>query len=421
MNDIIMTTGEADNKQRQKAGESYSGNKTDIAGQEQKKTMLSHAPDAHNATNKDDPEKMKPRMPEGDIAHPLAAWFENVKRDLPWRRTKDAYRIWVSEIMLQQTTISAVIGYYERFLTALPTLKDLAACPDDRLLKLWEGLGYYSRVRNMKKAAIQLVEQGLDNLPADHKALLDMPGVGAYTAGAIGSLAFGLRYPAVDGNVLRVMTRLTASYADNLKPAVKSYYEKEMKSLLDGCPDVDSGVFNEAIMELGETVCLPHGEVLCEECPLKHLCLTKAQGLQSELPVRVIKTKRRIEKKTIFLWEHEGRFAVRKRPETGLLSGLYEFPNTEGHLTEEAAVDFVEKMGGSVIAAERLKAGKHLFSHIEWQMIGYRVHVSKRPTGEDLCWATREEIFGKYAVPGAFDTYRKLIPDDKQRIGSGTD
>ena len=373
----------------------------------------------------------------------VTKWFEANGRALPWRQGRDPYRIWVSEIMLQQTTIGAVTGYFERFIGKLPDIEALAACPDDELMKLWEGLGYYSRARNLKKAAVKVVEGGGKTLPADHKALLSLPGIGPYTAGAIASMAFHLPYPAVDGNVLRVMTRLTGCFADVMKPATRTFYENALKALMEAHPEIDPSSLNEGLMELGETVCLPHGEVLCSRCPLKDICRAAGDGLIDELPVRILKTKRRIEQKTVLLIRAGDRVALRQRPDEGLLAGLYEFPNVPGHLDEAGAVSAAGELLGLQLrwtksaeaqgAADRetlhdscgadvsvtirpLKEARHLFSHIEWQMTGYEVVIGEDSesaiiNGEahGLIFATRDELAGAYAVPGAFKAYKKEV------------
>ncbi|MBQ0059988.1 MAG: A/G-specific adenine glycosylase, partial [Lachnospiraceae bacterium] len=332
---------------------------------------------------------------------------------LPWRTTSDAYHIWVSEIMLQQTQIAAVIEYFKRFMTELPTVESLAQCPDDHLLKLWEGLGYYSRVRNMKKAAIFLMENGFSEIPADYDVIRNMPGVGPYTAGAISSMAFDLPHPAVDGNVLRVMSRLTGDDQDVMDPKVRKAREQAIRTFFEENPQVSPGAFNEALMELGETVCIPHGEAKCKTCPLADYCTAFKNDLVDQLPVRIVKTKRRIEKKTIFLLEQDGKILLNKRPGTGLLAGLYEFPNIEGHLDETEVGKYLSDQGLDVINAIPLKKAKHLFSHIEWQMIGYKVAVKQgekiADAPEGCLWVELSDLKNAYAVPSAFDAYKKYL------------
>ena len=347
-------------------------------------------------------------MPDPAFAACLADWHRRSARDLPWRRDRDPYHVWVSEIMLQQTTIGAVIGYYERFIRELPTVAALAACPDDRLMKLWEGLGYYSRARHLKEAAVCLIEQGRTTLPADYDALRALPGIGAYTAGAIASMAFDLPYPAVDGNVLRIMARLSACRADVMKTATRRFFEKTLTDLLRSAGGPPPGLFNEGLMELGEVICLPHGEALCGKCPIAGYCRGCRLGVQNDLPVRILKNKRRIEKKTVFLIETTDGIVLHRREDTGLLAGLYEFPNAEGHLSPEEAKSFLMKAGTEAETLMPLPSARHLFSHIEWQMTGYRVQASRMTTAG---WFTvsQDELGGVYAVPGAFRAYRKLV------------
>ena len=227
---------------------------------------------------------------------PLLAWYQANARRLPWRENPTPYRVWVSEMMLQQTRVAAAIPYYLRFLEALPTLEDLAACPRERLMKLWQGLGYYSRAANLQKAAQLVVERYGGRLPADAGALRALPGVGDYTAGAVASIAFGLPCPAVDGNVLRVLARLTANRQDIALPGTKKDCAAALVQIIPrDCP----GDFNQALMDLGATVCLPNGQPLCAQCPLRGLCRARALGLQAELPLREKRTARRLEALTV--------------------------------------------------------------------------------------------------------------------------
>ena len=230
-----------------------------------------------------------------EITEPLLSWYEENKRDLPWRRDPSPYHVWVSEIMLQQTRVEAVKGYYERFLSALPGIEDLAACPENKLLKLWEGLGYYNRVKNMQKAAKEIVLKYNKEIPADYEKILALPGIGSYTAGAVSSIAFGLKKPAVDGNVLRVISRITENGDDILKQSVKKRVEQELEAVM---PEDRPGAFNQSLMELGATVCIPNGMAKCSDCPVSHLCKARANGTVLEYPKKASKKKRRIEEKT---------------------------------------------------------------------------------------------------------------------------
>jgi A/G-specific adenine glycosylase len=362
-------------------------------------------------------------------AFPLVDWYREEGRSLPWREGRDAYKIWVSEIMLQQTRIEAVKPYYARFMEELPTIQDLAQVPQERLMKLWEGLGYYSRARNLKKCAMEVVEQYGGVLPADYNELKALPGIGPYTAGAIASIAYQIPVPAVDGNVLRVLSRLCQSREDIRENRVKKGWEEILLSVIPKeCP----GEFNEAIMELGETICIPNGRPMCEQCPVSRYCRAYAHGTQEELPVKTPKKARRQEKKTIFLFlirtEEEAGFRYKvgicKRPEEGLLSGLYEFPSREGHLSVEEAAQFCKERQLPVLSIRETKKARHIFTHVEWDMTGYLIFLDedamagKKREGQEclegdatgtIRYVGLEELKDTYALPTAFQTYRKVV------------
>ena len=340
------------------------------------------------------------------IVNPLLAWYETHRRALPWRTDKDPYHVWVSEIMLQQTRIEAVRKYYVRFIEALPDVRSLSEVPEDRLLKLWEGLGYYSRARNLKKAAESIVRDCGGVFPDTFASLLKLPGVGEYTAGAVASICFGEKVTAVDGNVLRVTARVTGSRENVLLPAVRKQMETR---LLEVLPD-DAGAFNEAIMELGETVCLPGDAAKCGECPLCGVCTAHREGLTPELPVRVKRMKRRQEQRTVFLlMTQDGRIAVEKRPEQGLLAGMYQLPNVEGFLTEQEIRDAAEAWGAQVLEITFIKEAKHVFTHLDWLMKGYRVRIAC-PAGT-FVWATQEQLRKQYALPTALKPFAPRSED----------
>ena len=335
----------------------------------------------------------------------ISEWYAASRRVLPWRVEPTPYHTWVAEIMLQQTRIEAVIPYYTRFLKELPDVAALASVPEDRLLKLWEGLGYYSRARNLKKAAVMLMEQYGGELPASAAELRRLPGIGEYTAGSIASISFGLPEPAVDGNVLRVMTRLLKRPDDIARPAVR----REITGLLRTAypSGRDAGLLTEGLMELGETICLPNAVPRCEVCPLRKICLAHIAGEERSYPVKSAAGKRRIEEKTVFLLRCGDRWALRKRPGRGLLAGLWEFPNADGRLDERAAAQQVSDWG---LQAEELSfcgEARHVFTHVEWQMTGYAVRC--REAGEGFQWCTAEEIAGNYSLPTAFRFYRERI------------
>ncbi len=340
----------------------------------------------------------------------LIDWFEKNKRPLPWRKSPSPYHVWVSEIMLQQTRIEAVIPYFERFMTALPTVQALAEVPEDALMKLWEGLGYYSRARNLQKAARQMAELYSGELPADYTALLSLPGIGEYTAGAVASIAYNIPVPAVDGNVLRVLARLTANREDITRPAVKKQFQTLAASLL---PPDRPGAFNQALMELGERVCLPNTIPRCETCPVRAVCAGHAAGIAAELPVRAPKKPRRIEEHTVLVAisnESVPRVLLHRRPAEGLLAGLWELPNLPGHIEPEKAAELLQTLGGSPAHYTALEPGKHIFTHVEWHMIGYRVSLEwfEPPTG--YVWVNLRQLAEEYALPTAFRLFSRLLP-----------
>ncbi len=342
----------------------------------------------------------------------LLGWYDTVKRDFPWRQDTDPYRVWVSEIMLQQTRIEAAMGYYRRFMQALPTVADLAAVEDDVLLKLWEGLGYYSRARNLKKAAVMVMQQFGGQIPASYPDLLSLPGIGEYTAGAIASISFGIPVPAVDGNVLRVLARLTADREDVLKPAAK----KRLSALAAQMVPADRpGAYNQAIMELGETVCLPNTVPDCSRCPLNDLCEANRLGCAAELPVRAPKKEKRLERRTVLViiseQHDERRVLLRRRPSSGLLAHLWELPAAEEWVSaEQACVAAKELLDAPITLAQPLPEARHMFSHIEWKMRGFCLTTATDHLPPDYVWADAEELTDVYALPSAFRTYARLLP-----------
>ncbi len=333
---------------------------------------------------------------------PLLAWYRANARDLPWRKTQDPYRIWVSEIMLQQTRVAAVLGYYARFLEAFPTVEALASAPEEHLMKLWEGLGYYSRARNLQKAAKLVADRG--GFPNTYEELLTLPGVGDYTAAAIASAAFARREAAVDGNVLRVVTRLTDCGDDIAAPRTKKNIRSQVREIF---PEeaADVRIFNQSLMELGATVCVPNGPPKCLLCPVRDLCLGRERGTAESLPVKAPKKSRRVEDKTVFLLFRQGRAALRKRPASGLLAGLWEFPNVESALDEPAAAGAVRAWGLEPVAWKRRLTAKHIFSHVEWHMTGYALEVSGEGP-EDFTWV---DTLDRHAVPSAFSRFAEEV------------
>ena len=331
------------------------------------------------------------RLPEA-----LLPWYRRNRRDLPWRQDKEPYHIWVSEIMLQQTRVEAVKGYYARFLAALPTVEALACCDDDALHKLWEGLGYYSRVRNLKKAAKVIMEEYGGLFPGDYARILGLPGIGEYTAGAICSIAFDQPTPAVDGNVLRVVSRLTEDDTPIDLPAFKAAVREKLAAVYPA----EAGEFTQALMELGATLCGPNWKPRCEECPCREFCGGAVHGTAEQFPVKLPKKKRRTQEMTVLILSCDGYYALEKRPETGLLADLWQFPNTSGKLETEEALSYVEKMGLRPKELLRQVERKHIFTHIQWEMRGIYLEVAEK--NHKLCWFTEEEIRQEAALPTAF-------------------
>ena len=341
---------------------------------------------------------------------PLLVWYDQHRRHLPWREEVSPYRTWVSEIMLQQTRVAAVLPYFARFMETFPTVQALAEGDTEQLLKLWEGLGYYSRARNLQKAAQVIMERHGGVFPQTYEEVLALPGIGDYTAGAILSIAFGKKVPAVDGNVLRVVSRITGSEDNILEDKTRKKCRQYMDTIM---PAQRPGAFNQALMDLGAAICLPGGEPLCEQCPARDFCTACREGRQRELPVRISKTKRRIEEKTVFLLLQDGCAALRQRPETGLLAGLWEYPHVEGHLEEAAAAAQLTAWGVTPHHWRKRLSAHHIFTHIRWEMTCYVVDV--RGDGQpDWLWADEEER-KRRAVPSAFIKLTRELPDGKDK------
>ena len=335
----------------------------------------------------------------------LIDWCAAVRRPLPWRLTPTPYHVWVSEIMLQQTRIEAVIPYYTRFLEALPDIRALAEVDEDKLLKLWEGLGYYSRARNLRKAAQLVMSACGGELPKKAAELKKLPGIGDYTAGAIASIACGEPEPAVDGNVLRVMTRLLAREDDIMQPKTRA----DIAELLRACYPAGerAGLLTEGIMELGETVCLPNAAPKCGQCPLNAMCRACLNGETARYPVKSPPKQRRVEQRTVLLLCCGGKYAVRKREGKGLLAGLWEFPNLDGERNEAQTRETLRDLGGEVLHIEPCGEAKHVFTHVEWHMSGWRVELSAELP--DFSWKTPEEIGRDCPIPTALRYYRKKL------------
>ena len=335
----------------------------------------------------------------------LLPWYRENKRDLPWRWDKEPYHVWLSEIMLQQTRVEAVKGYYARFLDVLPTISHLAACDDDLLHKLWEGLGYYSRVRNLKKAAVKIMEEHDGIFPGEYEAIRALPGIGDYTAGAVSSICFDRKTPAVDGNVLRVVSRILEDVTPIDLPAQK----KKVNDLLKAIYPEEAGEFTQALMELGATLCGPNWKPRCVECPCRDFCGGAIHGTAEQFPVKSPKKEKRVEEKTVFIFSCDGRYALRKRPEEGLLAGLWEFPNVPNKLDTEAALAQAEAFGLRPREIRRQAERKHIFTHIRWEMRGIYLEVAE-PAG-DFTWLTAQEIEEQAALPTAFRQFWEVETD----------
>ncbi len=339
----------------------------------------------------------------------LLAWYRTARRDLPWRRTRDPYCIWLSEIMLQQTRVEAVKPYYARFLEVCPTVADLAELPEERLLKLWEGLGYYSRARNLQKAARTVMQELGGKMPESYEGLLRLSGIGDYTAGAIASIAYDIRVPAIDGNVLRVLSRLCGSFEDISKSETKANFRRELLPLIP----VDAGDFTQALIELGATVCVPNGEARCHECPMRECCTAAREGLCDSLPMRAAKKPRRVEERTVFLLRDGNRTVLHQRPPKGLLAGLFELPNVDGHIAEDEMPRVIRTLGFEPVRIQRLEDSKHIFTHIEWHMWAYDVRISPEfdntPTDTSFFLVKNEDLHQNYAVPSAFSAYKRFL------------
>ncbi|QMS84606.1 A/G-specific adenine glycosylase [Candidatus Xianfuyuplasma coldseepsis] len=329
----------------------------------------------------------------------LLSWYDHQKRILPWRDNPDPYHVWISEIMLQQTRVETVIPYFERFISNVPTVRDLATLDDDILHKLWEGLGYYSRASNLKKAAIKIVNDYDGVIPQRVEELQSLPGIGPYTSGAIASIAFDQPYTAVDGNVLRVFARITANKNNIKDPKTKRLIKETVEYLL---PESRVGDFNQALMEIGATVCKPNGAPDCTQCPLQKYCQAYHQNLTDVIPIKQQKTKRKIKNITVLVVKYNGRYLIEKRPEKGLLASLYQFPNFEGKL----ALNDIKLVLKGIKTVKKLKSSTHIFSHLEWHMTGYHVTLSEQIEG---LFVTRKEMEETYSIPTAFKAFKSYI------------
>jgi A/G-specific adenine glycosylase len=361
---------------------------------------------------------MRNRQHHRRIHEALLQWFASNARDLPWRRTKDPYAIWVSEIMLQQTRVQAVVPYYEHFLKQFPTVQTLARTRLDTLLKLWEGLGYYSRARNLHRAAREVVARFGGRLPASREELLTLPGIGPYSAGAIASIAFDRPEPLVDGNVTRVLCRLFCVEGNPKKPAVQARIWSLAEELL---PRNRVGQFNQALMELGSEVCLPRSPC-CDECPLRHLCLARKRGEQDSFPARAPKKKRPFHTVVVGVIYRRGRILIDKRRPEGLLGGLWEFPGGKQQRGEShpAALrrEIREELALEVRVGPEIAAVDHTYTHFRIRLHAFEcTWLSGEPrcvTCTDVKWVRPGDL-GRYAFPAA---NKKIITILRARKGT---
>jgi A/G-specific adenine glycosylase len=335
----------------------------------------------------------------------LIAWYELHRRHMPWREDPTPYHVYLSEIMLQQTQVDTVRSYYLRFLKRFPTIQSLSEASEEEVLKLWEGLGYYSRGRNLHKAALKIVTDFGGVIPSSKEDLLTLPGIGSYTSRAILSIGFHQKEIAVDGNLIRVFSRLKESKEENLekmKALCEAFYQKELQ-------EEDPSKFNQALMDLGEMVCLPHGEALCGECPFASYCQAHRDRVVSAYPPEKKAKEKRVEEKTILLFSYQDGVALHKRSDTGLLASLYEFPSFEGKWTKEQLLSFLDKEGIAYDSVEPLGESNHVFSHLIWQMVGYRILLAKPYEKADWVWANKKQLNKTYPIPSAFAFYKKQI------------
>lgn len=352
-----------------------------------------------------------------NISKKLLEYYDKHKRDLAWRGEVPAYYTWISEIMLQQTRVEAVKPYFARFIEELPTIEALANCEEEKLMKLWQGLGYYSRARNLKKAACQIMENYGGELPAEKKELLQLAGIGPYTAGAISSIAYGRKETAVDGNVIRVISRLFAIDGNVLEGKGRQKIEEIAYQEL---PEERAGDFNQALMDLGATICIPNGVPLCHLCPLQLECQAYRNKEVEKYPEKKKKKERKLERQTILLVSDGRNFALEKRKDKGLLAGLWQFPMLEGRLSLQEVRNYLKEKGISYSAVEEYEPAIHIFSHVEWHMVSYKVEVERweiqERNEENWLWLSREEILTQYSVPSAFKVYLDYLKQEQRKL-----
>jgi A/G-specific adenine glycosylase len=345
----------------------------------------------------------------------LLTWYKENKRTLPWRANQDPYRVWVSEIMLQQTRVDTVIPYFERFTSYFPTLQSLAYADEEKVLKAWEGLGYYSRVRNLQTAVKEVCESYGGKVPDTPEKISSLKGVGPYTAGAILSIAYGLPEPAVDGNVMRVLSRILYITEDISKPKTRVIFEKAVRDLIS---HEDPSSFNQGMMELGALVCTPRSPA-CLLCPMREMCRAFEAGKQAELPVKTGKTKVRTAKMAAgILLNDEGKILIHKRPSEGLLANMWEFPNNEylGSVKsagKAALLDYIEEsIQASGEIEDKIGYIEHVFSHLKWEIQIWQGKLAAQPAAlpDDWKWVDAAEI-EQYPFPVSHQKIIKLLKE----------
>jgi A/G-specific adenine glycosylase len=364
---------------------------------------------------KEEPLKHLETIDREEFQKDLISWFSREQRDLPWRKDRDPYKVWVSEIMLQQTRVDTVIPYFNRFLEKFPTIDALALADEDEVLKAWEGLGYYSRVRNLQLAVKEVHEKYKGIVPDTPKEISSLKGVGPYTAGAILSIAFGKPEPAVDGNVMRVFSRILSIWLDIAKPASRKVFEEAVRALIS---NQNPSYFNQALMELGALICTPTSPS-CLLCPVREHCQAFNEGVQTELPIKSKKkAARKLNMAAAVLFTEDNRVVIHKRPDTGLLANLWEFPNFEVGTTRSGRKQLGELLEAEYGVDASVKAGvitriQHVFSHIIWDIEVYAGSVESTTLKGSELIALKEEELERYAFPVS---HQKIWKETKEVI-----
>ncbi len=344
-----------------------------------------------------------------ELAQRILTYYKEHARCLPWRDNPSSYHVWVSEIMLQQTRVDTVIDYFNRFMMVFPTIEELAEADEDILLKQWEGLGYYSRVRNLQKAAKTIVDKWNGCLPQEKKDLLTLSGIGDYTAGAISSIAYGKDEVAVDGNFIRVACRLLGYDGNVWNAAGKRLVTEFWQSIL---PKNQASAFNQGVMDIGATICLPNGNPHCEKCPISDYCYAFYHGSPLDYPIKKIKKQRKMEKKTVLLMYMDNKVMIRNRPQKGLLAGLLEFPMIDGDALKDEIIYWLKQRGYEAVSIKKGSKAKHIFSHIEWHMSSWEIKVASIGVMEDNVdgqqWVDCG-LISEITLPTAFKVFRKRV------------